>query len=402
MIKFIKLMIEQKRSISSIDSVQKKQKINASTSIALQIASKANDQDLKTWTPSALPGVGAPAKYQQRVRFIDALIKAYQDNNIIQPKRKAVQKELEIASKSSNITYGPNMKICIRDAKLNKVKKVDNKELTRKEMYERVRSLIHPITKLERSDYVTEIPETTNNETNLICNRCQQNFQLSEIKNKTKCQFHERKKIFNNNNKYWACCDQVVGETQGCKTANYHVFKAKDGKSLHDLIPFVKTPKSDKKGTTILGLDCEMGYTTKGLELIRLTVLDFYTGTSLFDKIIKPYGEILDLNTQWSGVAEIPEDSLTLDELHQVILGSLIDEDTIIVGHGLENDLNSMRLVHHNVVDTSILYPKGLNNKFALKDLSFKLLDRNIQTGEHSSEEDSLAAIDIVKAHICK
>jgi hypothetical protein len=425
---------DQKRKLTSSSSsndqaVIKKQKTvavgpppisepSALRSIVDKIAgfgdNEGTKKDLLIAAPSPLSGVGAPAKYQQRVRFIDALMKAYVANNVPLPKKTAVERELAVASTSSNITYGPNMQSLVRNsrrggdtAQVNTKKntKFMKKTLTSDEKFKAVKALVHSVSILERNGYVVKVPDITDEYRSVeICNRCQENFEMKDITDKTKCAFHERKRYVHNNNRHWECCDQIIGESQGCKTADHHVFKAKTGTDLQKLIPFVESPEPKVKGGTkkIIGLDCEMGYTTKGLELLRLTVLDFYTGKSLFDEVIKPYGIVLDLNTQWSGVSSIPEDSMTLAELNDVLFNSLIDKETIIIGHGLENDLNTLRLIHHNVVDTSILYPKGLSNKFSLKDLSFDLLDRKIQSGEHSSEEDSLAAIDIVKAHILK
>ena len=45
-----------------------------------------------------------------------------------------------------------------------------------------------------------------------------------------------------------------------------------------------------------------MGYTTLGLELIRLTVTEWPSGRSAIDVLVRPLGEILDLNSRFSGV----------------------------------------------------------------------------------------------------
>ena len=37
-------------------------------------------------------------------------------------------------------------------------------------------------------------------------------------------------------------------------------------------------------------------------------------------------------------------------------LGEIMDSETILIGHGLENDMNAMRLIHENIIDTSILF----------------------------------------------
>jgi RNA exonuclease 1 len=38
-------------------------------------------------------------------------------------------------------------------------------------------------------------------------------------------------------------------------------------------------------------------------------------------------------------------------------LDEIINADTILVGHALDNDLKTMRIIHHKCVDTAILFP---------------------------------------------
>jgi hypothetical protein len=104
----------------------------------------------------------------------------------------------------------------------------------------------------------------------------------------------------------------------------------------------------------------------------------------------------------------------------QVMLLSLIQETDVIVGHSLENDLKALRLLHLNVVDTSMVF-RGSNgrkygkythvvNPFAnsfftnkavicsfpgLRHLTNVLLKRQIQSsaGGHCSTEDAEAAL---------
>ena len=97
-----------------------------------------------------------------------------------------------------------------------------------------------------------------------------------------------------------------------------------------------------------------------------------------------------DLNTRFSG--------LTLEDIRGAVhdldaareeLCSIIDENTIIIGHGLvvldsalhlrsaevllslDNDLKALRLIHTRISDTAIMYPheKGFPYKRALKDV---------------------------------
>jgi len=55
--------------------------------------------------------------------------------------------------------------------------------------------------------------------------------------------------------------------------------------------------------------------------------------------------------------------------------------ETVVVGHGLENDLRALRVLHGRVLDTAIMYPnpRGPQFKPALKVLASRFLKRSIQ-----------------------
>ena len=49
-------------------------------------------------------------------------------------------------------------------------------------------------------------------------------------------------------------------------------------------------------------------------------------------------------------------------------------EETILVGHSLENDLRAMKFVHEKVLDSSVLFMAKSGIKFKLKSLADKIL----------------------------
>lgn len=105
--------------------------------------------------------------------------------------------------------------------------------------------------------------------------------------------------------KRFRCCGELVGDTVGCTTKECHVFKISETKSLAAILQFEATPKSPKSDRKFKGpicIDGEMGYTVHGLELIRLTATAWPSGDELMDVLVRPIGEILDLNSRWSGV----------------------------------------------------------------------------------------------------
>lgn len=94
----------------------------------------------------------------------------------------------------------------------------------------------------------------------------------------------------------------------------------------------------------IIACDCEMSYTVGGIELTRVTLVGF-DGTRLLDEIVRPIWKLVDANTRFSGVSEadLRAATVTFDEVWG-LLSKFVGADTILVGHGLENDLKAMRV----------------------------------------------------------
>ena len=70
---------------------------------------------------------------------------------------------------------------------------------------------------------------------------------------------------------------------------------------------FEETPPNPAAPTSrAVCFDCEMCYTVKGMEVIRLTATSWPDGAELVDILVQPMGEILDLNSKYSGLW--PED----------------------------------------------------------------------------------------------
>lgn len=156
------------------------------------------------------------------------------------------------------------------------------------------------------------------------------------------------------------------------------------------------------KGRQVFAIDCEMCQTGPGcFELTRISVLD-WSGSVVFDTLVKPDNPITDYLTPYSGITAEKLDPITtkLSDVQDRLV-ALMKPDAILLGHSFNSDLAALKLVHPYILDTTILYPHpgGDHLKQSLKWLTQKYLDRDIQKGAngHNSVEDARAALDLVK-----
>ena len=329
-----------------------------------------------------------------------------------------------------------------------------------------------PLTSLSAHGYVSSIPSAASiaaAQSGLeaaqgweVCDRCKARFQVFPGRRESDglltsggaCTYHWGKPFFpsraatdvkgSKRERRYRCCGQAIGDSAGCTKASSHVFKVSEVKRLAALFNFIFTPENDLADDDApVCIDGEMGYTVHGLELIRLTATSWPSGSPLLDVLVRPLGEVLDLNTRWSGVDASqltnapsltspikitdPADAEKLQgipKLHVVespaaardLLLRFLTPRTPVIGHGLENDLNAIRLIHPTVIDTALLFPHqaGLPYRHALRTLASLHLGRTIQAGGgmvagssaagedtvaagHDSKEDANAAGDLVR-----
>jgi RNA exonuclease 1 len=137
------------------------------------------------------------------------------------------------------------------------------------------------------------------------------------------------------------------------------------------------------------------------MELLRVTVVAS-DGHLVYDSFVKPESHIIDYNTRFSGITadDLNENATkSLRDVQNDLMG-FINADTILVGHGLQNDLRVLRIIHANVVDTSIVFPhsNGLPYRRSLKSLVSQFLERDIQqdSSGHCSFEDARACMELM------
>ncbi|EPQ09748.1 RNA exonuclease 1 like protein [Myotis brandtii] len=172
------------------------------------------------------------------------------------------------------------------------------------------------------------------------------------------------------------CCSATIGST-GCQVAKQHL---QDGRK-ENLEGFMKTfdkKLSEDVHPRVYALDCEMSYTTYGLELACITVVD---------------------TDMQSDLADISNSLQYLQDV-QTILLSMFNADTILIGHSLESsNLLALRFIHSTVVDTPVLFPHllGLPYKRSLGNLMTYYLRQIIQDNmDGHSSSDARACMHLV------
>ena len=173
-----------------------------------------------------------------------------------------------------------------------------------------------------------------------------------------------------------------------------------------------------------LAMDCEMVGTITGESVAARVVLIDWRGRTVLDIYVKPDVEIADYRTFVSGITKEHLDDAQSYAGAQKQVTELL-KDKILVGHGVDNDLRALGLVHPWLMtrDTAYYQPfmrvleTSTNNVSAivsrdgkntpvwgprkLKELAKEKLQREIQVagGSHCPVEDALAALDLYKSH---
>uniref|UniRef100_A0A8C4WEI1 Exonuclease domain-containing protein n=1 Tax=Gopherus evgoodei TaxID=1825980 RepID=A0A8C4WEI1_9SAUR len=238
-----------------------------------------------------------------------------------------------------------------------------------------------------------------------VCCRCGEIYTVTASGKhirKEECNYHSgrvlKQKVPGGLETRYSCCEGVVG-SPGCQVAKLHVHDGRKENLEGFVKTFIKLTAADGNHG-VFALDCEMCYTTQGLELTRVTVVDSSLQVA-YDTLVKPDNEIIDYNTRFSGVTEedLKNTSSSIRDV-QAILLNLFSADTILIGHSLENDLFALKLIHNTVVDTAVVFPHrlGLPHKRALRNLMADYLRRIIQddVGGHDSSEDAAACMELM------
>ncbi|VDO07158.1 exonuclease family protein [Brugia malayi] len=238
------------------------------------------------------------------------------------------------------------------------------------------------------------------NDLKRICCRCGTEFSLTpkgEYTALKQCVYHWGKAFKTKTRGLWEsrynCCQSDLN-VAGCCVADCHVTDTAPKSVLETYreTPPPSGPK-DERSRKVYAFDCEMVYTAWGTNLARISVVDV-NDKLVMDVTVRPQYEVRDCNTRFSGLTidQIERAEFDLEQTQKRFF-ELVNSETILIGHSLESDLKAMRLVHHRVVDTSIVFPHrlGLPYKRALKTIASEILQLIIQEDidGHDSKEDA-------------
>lgn len=110
-------------------------------------------------------------------------------------------------------------------------------------------------------------------------------------------------------------------------------------------------------------------------ELIRLSLIDYFSGQVLIDRLVRPNVPMQHMNTRYSGVTR--QDIQNAIRNRTCILGGLeearkevwkfVGPQTVVVGHSVANDLSALRWIHERCVD-SFVVEEGVRKKIKAKE----------------------------------
>ncbi|XP_077869979.1 uncharacterized protein LOC100372740 [Saccoglossus kowalevskii] len=296
----------------------------------------------------------------------------------------------------------------------------ENYKFSGAELYEKLKPYLATEKQLQENGYPRSSPDKpgtavimkemknkapSNDSNQKICSRCGKTYLVrpgGHYITKEECIYHWgrlwKNRVGGVIESRYSCC-QGDSSTKGCCVGKLHVYDDKVGNLDGFMKTIMKSPPDDGNAG-IYALDCEMCYTTMGLELTRVTVVDS-DFDEVYDTFVKPLNPVIDHNTRFSGITE--EDLESVDTVLQDVQAVLLNKfsaDTILIGHSLESDLLALKMIHSSVIDTSLVFPHRLGPPFkrALRTLMADYLKKIIQNdvGGHDSKEDAASCMQLM------
>ncbi|KAG5978511.1 hypothetical protein E4U55_006141 [Claviceps digitariae] len=181
-------------------------------------------------------------------------------------------------------------------------------------------------------------------------------------KTKLICTFHSGRVV----NRTWTCCNKPP-ISQPCSGRDQHAphqYKKGELEKNWRLHETPTTPLTSHVAAVVI--DCEMGTASSGeSELIRISVVDYFTGAVLIDKLVYPSVRMAHYNTRFSGVTRSAMEEAR--RKNNCILGrdaarkavyEFVGPGTVVVGHGANGDLLCLRWIHRVIIDTLLIEMK--------------------------------------------
>lgn len=159
----------------------------------------------------------------------------------------------------------------------------------------------------------------------------------------------------------------------------------------------------------VIAIDCEMCETknphtgeTDGKALCRISITNGTDPTDvLLDTLVKPDWPVTDYRSRINGISESDLQVVQFTLSHaQAFMKALCSDKTVIVGHGLINDLVSLKMEHYCNVDTSYLFTvkddltENKSSTASLKDCVSFLLNEKMPD-VHDSVNDAVKSLNL-------
>jgi RNA exonuclease 1 len=148
-------------------------------------------------------------------------------------------------------------------------------------------------------------------------------------------------------------------------------------------------------------LDCEMCYSTRGFELLRVSVVAA-DGSLSYDSLVRPEGCIIDYNTRFSGITAVISENLRKKPYMRFSMTYwvFIHYQNILVSHGFRSEIRDLPIICGTVIYTSVVFPPyyGHPHRCSLKSLARSIFKRKIQCSPsgHDSFEFGHACLELM------
>jgi len=215
-------------------------------------------------------------------------------------------KRREKPTSVSHISVGTDAEV---KAKLEVKNSLESLQLSN----ELLEPLIHPKEELVKWGYIVDTPpgegsrEPSREGKVAKCERCTQPFQVKRMEEAEQCTFHWGKALMTRvagkpsrvwvhpiinpcylgeKTRVYTCCSRPA-ESEGC-VHGPHVFYESAPEDLHARhgFSFLNPPDPSRKTLDVASMDCEMIYTTGGMRVARVSIVDG-SGKEVFDEFIR-------------------------------------------------------------------------------------------------------------------